>query len=51
MHSEELIKKEVIDEKDLKNARIEEYVLGQKFNANFQTIYGILLFFYLIDKT
>jgi 5-formaminoimidazole-4-carboxamide-1-(beta)-D-ribofuranosyl 5'-monophosphate synthetase len=34
--AEELVKKEVIDEEDLKKARIEEYVLGQKFNANFQ---------------
>ena len=34
--AEDLIKKEVIDEEGLKKARIEEYVLGQKFNANFQ---------------
>ncbi|MCX8170381.1 MAG: formate--phosphoribosylaminoimidazolecarboxamide ligase family protein [Candidatus Bathyarchaeota archaeon] len=34
--AEELIKQEVIDEVDLKRARIEEYILGQKFNANFQ---------------
>ncbi len=34
--SEELINKDVIDEEGLKKARIEEYVLGQKFNANFQ---------------
>lgn len=34
--AEELMKKEVIDEEGLKKARIEEYVLGQKFNANFQ---------------
>ena len=34
--AEDLTKKEVIDEADLKKARIEEYVLGQKFNANFQ---------------
>jgi len=34
--AEELVKKEVIDEEGLKKARIEEYVLGQKFNANFQ---------------
>ena len=34
--AEELIKKDVIDEEGLKKARIEEYVLGQKFNANFQ---------------
>ncbi len=34
--AEELIQKEVIDEEGLKKARIEEYVLGQKFNANFQ---------------
>ncbi len=31
-----LIKDEVIDGDALKKARIEEYVLGQKFNANFQ---------------
>ena len=34
--AKELIEKEVIDEKGLEKARIEEYVLGQKFNANFQ---------------
>ena len=34
--SDELIAKDVIDETGLKKARIEEYVLGQKFNANFQ---------------
>lgn len=34
--AEELIRKGVIDEKNLQKARIEEYVLGQKFNANFQ---------------
>ena len=34
--AEELIKKGVIDEEGLAKARIEEYVLGQKFNANFQ---------------
>lgn len=33
--AEERIKKGVIDEKDLKNAIIEEYVVGAKFNANF----------------
>jgi 5-formaminoimidazole-4-carboxamide-1-(beta)-D-ribofuranosyl 5'-monophosphate synthetase len=32
----ELLKKNVIDEEGLDKARIEEYVLGQKFNANFQ---------------
>jgi len=32
----ELLRKGVIDEAGLKKARIEEYVLGQKFNANFQ---------------
>ena len=32
----ELIRQNVIDEKGLRNARIEEYILGQKFNANFQ---------------
>ncbi len=34
--AEELIKKGIIDEEGLGKARIEEYVLGQKFNANFQ---------------
>lgn len=34
--SKELISKDIIDEEGLKKARIEEYVLGQKFNANFQ---------------
>lgn len=34
--SDELIKKDVITEIDLSKARIEEFVLGQKFNANFQ---------------
>jgi 5-formaminoimidazole-4-carboxamide-1-(beta)-D-ribofuranosyl 5'-monophosphate synthetase len=34
--AEELLGKGVIDEASLKKARIEEYVLGQKFNANFQ---------------
>ncbi len=34
--SKELIEKNIIDEKSLSNARIEEFVLGQKFNANFQ---------------
>ncbi|MBS7624596.1 formate--phosphoribosylaminoimidazolecarboxamide ligase family protein [Candidatus Bathyarchaeota archaeon] len=34
--AEELIKQDVIDEEGLRKARIEEYVLGQKFNANFQ---------------
>jgi 5-formaminoimidazole-4-carboxamide-1-(beta)-D-ribofuranosyl 5'-monophosphate synthetase len=34
--SEELLRKEVIDEASLRKAIIEEYVLGQKFNANFQ---------------
>ncbi|MEM2644246.1 MAG: DUF1297 domain-containing protein [Candidatus Bathyarchaeia archaeon] len=34
--AEELIRKDVIDEEGLRRARIEEYVLGQKFNANFQ---------------
>jgi len=32
----DLIEKEVIDKEDLDKARIEEYILGQKFNANFQ---------------
>lgn len=35
-NSEELIKKDVIAPEGLKNARIEEYALGQKFNADFQ---------------
>ena len=35
--AESLIKKGVIDEEGLAKARIEEYVLGQKFNANFQS--------------
>ena len=34
--AEELLRKGVIDEQSLRKARIEEYVLGQKFNANFQ---------------
>ncbi|MEM2914659.1 MAG: DUF1246 domain-containing protein, partial [Candidatus Bathyarchaeia archaeon] len=34
--AEELIRRDVIDEESLGKARIEEYVLGQKFNANFQ---------------
>ena len=34
--AEELLRKGVIDETGLKKARIEEYVLGQKFNANYQ---------------
>lgn len=34
--AEELTTKEVIDPESLKNARIEEYALGQKFNADFQ---------------
>jgi len=34
--AEELIKADIIDEDGLRRARIEEYVLGQKFNANFQ---------------
>lgn len=33
---EELVKKDVIDKKDMEKARIEEFVLGQRFNANFQ---------------
>lgn len=35
--SEKLIKEGMVDSTALKNARIEEYVLGQKFNANFQS--------------
>ena len=34
--AEELLRKGVIEEQSLRKARIEEYVLGQKFNANFQ---------------
>lgn len=34
--AEELIEKDIIAEEDLRRARIEEYILGQKFNANFQ---------------
>lgn len=33
--AQELISKDIITEEALKSARIEEYVLGQKFNANF----------------
>lgn len=33
--SRELIEKDIVDEKALKDAVIEEYILGQKFNANF----------------
>lgn len=32
----QLIEQDIIDEKELKNARIEEYVLGPKYNANYQ---------------
>jgi 5-formaminoimidazole-4-carboxamide-1-(beta)-D-ribofuranosyl 5'-monophosphate synthetase len=35
--AEELIKKGVITEEGLKRARIEEYVLGARFNANFHS--------------
>jgi len=34
--AEELLRKDVISKEGLGKARIEEYVLGQKFNANFQ---------------
>jgi len=34
--ADDLIEKGVIDKEDLNKARIEEYILGQKFNANFQ---------------
>jgi 5-formaminoimidazole-4-carboxamide-1-(beta)-D-ribofuranosyl 5'-monophosphate synthetase len=34
--ADDLIKKDIIDEEGLKKARIEEYIMGQKFNANFQ---------------
>jgi len=33
--SKELIEKDVISEDDLRKSRIEEFILGQKFNANF----------------
>jgi 5-formaminoimidazole-4-carboxamide-1-(beta)-D-ribofuranosyl 5'-monophosphate synthetase len=35
--AEELLKAGVINEEGLKNARIEEYVLGARFNANFHS--------------
>jgi 5-formaminoimidazole-4-carboxamide-1-(beta)-D-ribofuranosyl 5'-monophosphate synthetase len=35
--SEAMVKEGLIDPEALKKARIEEYVLGQKFNANFQS--------------
>jgi 5-formaminoimidazole-4-carboxamide-1-(beta)-D-ribofuranosyl 5'-monophosphate synthetase len=35
--SETMVKEGLIDASALKKARIEEYVLGQKFNANFQS--------------
>lgn len=35
--SRELVMQGVVDEAALEKARIEEYVLGQKFNANFQS--------------
>lgn len=35
--SDQLIKEGMIDESSLKKAHMEEYVLGQKFNANFQS--------------
>ncbi len=35
-----LIKHEIVDETDLKNAVIEEFVIGPRFNANFQA-YGL----------
>ena len=35
--SEDLIRKGLIDNQGLKKATIEEYVLGQKYNANFQS--------------
>ena len=34
--SKELADKDIINKSDLEHARIEEFVLGQKFNANFQ---------------
>jgi 5-formaminoimidazole-4-carboxamide-1-(beta)-D-ribofuranosyl 5'-monophosphate synthetase len=34
--SKDLLERDIIDEVGLEKARIEEYILGQKFNANFQ---------------
>ncbi len=36
-NADALMKRNIIDEEGLKKARIEEYVLGQKFNADFQS--------------
>lgn len=35
--SEKLIKDDIIDEKELKTARIEEFIIAPRFNANFQS--------------
>jgi len=35
--SEKLIKQDIIDEKELKTARIEEFIVAPRFNANFQS--------------
>lgn len=53
--ADELIKKEIIDEKELKEAVIEEFCLGPRFNANFQAyaledIFGRLDFVGLEDR-
>ncbi|MDA2921803.1 DUF1297 domain-containing protein [Patescibacteria group bacterium AH-259-L07] len=50
-----LIEKGIIDKESLKEARIEEYVLGQKFNANFQgwalqNIFGLFDFVGFDDR-
>ena len=46
--AEELIKKGVINEEGLRKARIEEYVLGARFNANFHA-YGMEKIFRSFD--
>ncbi|MHA1793501.1 MAG: DUF1297 domain-containing protein [Promethearchaeota archaeon] len=53
--SRDLIQQEIIDEKDLENAIIEEFCLGPRFNANFQAyalrdIFGRLDFLGLEDR-
>ncbi len=35
--SEKLIKQDIIDERELKTARIEEFIIAPRFNANFQS--------------
>jgi 5-formaminoimidazole-4-carboxamide-1-(beta)-D-ribofuranosyl 5'-monophosphate synthetase len=40
LKSNKLIKDDIIDEADLKNSVIEEFVIGPRFNANFQS-YGL----------